>query len=320
VRPAAANPTGGSLTSYKDFLTVDAWDRPELDRVLKLAQTLKAEAHAGRVRTTHAGQTVALVFHKPSLRTRVSFEVAINQLGGRAVYLTDAEIGVGSREPVEDVARVLSGYVKGIVVRTFAHRLIEDLAKWATIPVINALTDLSHPCQILGDLLTALERGFALDGLAAAFIGDGNNVANSWIEAAARYRLDLRIACPEGYDPDASTLARARSAGAHVRVVREPAEAAEGAQVLYTDVWASMGQEAEREARAKAFRGYQVNADLLRRARGDAIVMHCLPAHRGDEITAEVMEGAHSVVFDEAENRLHVQRAILATLLPPTAA
>jgi ornithine carbamoyltransferase len=241
------------------------------------------------------------------------------QLGGGAITLTDAEIGINSREPVQDVARVMSGYVSGIVIRTFAHSLPADLARWGSVPVINALTDLSHPCQILGDLLTAYERGMSLDGLAVAFIGDGNNVANSWIEAAARFALDLRIACPEGYDPDAATLARARAAGARVSIVRSPREAADGAHVLYTDVWASMGQEKERAARARVFQGYQINAQIVGAARPDAIVMHCLPAHRGEEITDDVMESPQSVVFEEAENRLHIQRAILATAIPPSA-
>ncbi len=301
------------------FLTVDHWDRAQLERTLDLARTLKSEARARRYRTSHAGQTLGLIFHKPSLRTRVSFETAMYQLGGSAITLTDQEIGINSREPVQDVARVLSGYASAIVIRTFAHALPENLAKWASVPVINALTDLSHPCQILGDLLTAYERGMSLDGLRVAFIGDGNNVANSWIEAAARFPLDLRIACPEGYDPDAATLARARAAGARVTIVRAPHEAADGAHVLYTDVWASMGQEKEREARARAFARYQINASLLSAAHTDAIVMHCLPAHRGEEITDDVIEGRQSVVFEEAENRLHIQRAILATVMPPSA-
>lgn len=298
------------------FLRVDDWDRARLAAALHLAQTLKAEAHRGIARTSHAGQSVALVFHKPSLRTRVSFEVALTQLGARGIYLTDAEIGLHSREPVQDVARVLSRYVNAIVIRTFAHQTVVDLARWAGVPVINALTDVSHPCQILGDLLTAIEAGFALDGLVVAFIGDGNNVANSWIEASARFALDLRIACPQGDLPDAATLARARAAGAQVRVVHDPRDAVDGAHVLYTDVWASMGHEAEKAERAARFRGFTIDRALLARARPDAIVMHCLPAHRGEEITDEVIEGAQSVVFDEAENRLHVQRAVLSMLLP----
>lgn len=308
-----------AVATTPHFLCVDDWDRARLAEALNLAQTLKAEAHRGIVRTTHAGQSVALVFHKPSLRTRVSFEVALTQLGAKGIYLTDAEIGINSREPVQDVGRVLARYVDAVVIRTFAHQNVVDLARWSDVPVINALTDLSHPCQILGDLLTAVECGFALDGLSVAFIGDGNNVANSWIEASARFAIDLRIACPVGDQPDAATLERARAAGAAVRVVHDPREAAEGAQILYTDVWASMGQESEKAARAERFRGFVIDDELVKLAAADAVVMHCLPAHRGEEITDAVIEGPRSVVFPQAENRLHVQRAILALVMPHTA-
>ncbi len=314
------NRESASADTPSHFLCIDDWSRARLDDALALAATLKAEAKHGVRRATHAGQSVALVFHKPSLRTRVSFEVALAQLGARGIYLTDAEIGLHSREPVEDVARVLSRYVQAVVIRTFAQQTVDDLARCGSVPVINALTDLSHPCQILGDLFTAREAGFTLDGLAVAFIGDGNNVANSWIEASARFALDLRIACPVGDEPDPATLARARAAGAQVRVLHDPREAVEGAHVLYTDVWASMGQEAEKATRAARFAGFTIDETLVARARRDAIVMHCLPAHRGEEISAAVMEGARSVVFDEAENRLHVQRAVLALLLPATPA
>ncbi len=311
--------TAAAVATAPHFLCVDDWDRARLADALNLAQTLKAEAHRGVVRRSHAGQSVALVFHKPSLRTRVSFEVALAQLGAKGIYLTDGEIGINSREPVQDVGRVLARYVDAIVIRTFAHQNVVDLARWSSVPVINALTDLSHPCQILGDLLTVVESGFALDGLKVAFIGDGNNVANSWVEASARFALDLRIACPAGDQPDEATLARARAAGAAVRVVHDPREAADGAQVLYTDVWASMGQEAEKAARAQRFQGFTIDNALLGVAAPDAVVMHCLPAHRGEEITDEVMEGPQSVVFNQAENRLHVQRAVLAMVMAPTA-
>ena len=221
-----------------------------------------------------------------------------------------------SHNPTQDVARVLSGYVDGIMIRTFDHQLASDLARHATIPVVNGLTDWLHPCQILADLLTMKERGIDLDRAVVAFIGDGNNVANSWIEAATLFGLTIRISCPEGYDPDPSLIAKVKSRGpGRAVIVRSPAEAADGADVLYTDVWASMGQEAEREKRLPIFRSYQINGDLLRRAKKTAIVLHCLPAHRGEEITDEAIEGPQSAVFQEAENRLHVQKAVLYELM-----
>jgi ornithine carbamoyltransferase len=303
----------------RDLLSFDDLTRAQADRLFATAARLKADLRAGRAHQELEHRTLALIFHKPSLRTRLSFEVAMTQLGGSSIFITDREIGIGSREPVADVARVLSGYVDGVMIRTFEHDLAVGLAKHAGVPVINGLTDWLHPCQILADLFTLVERGFDLDAITVAYIGDGNNVANSWIEAAMLYGLEVRVACPEGYEPDPKLIARvARSGRGKAHVLRSPSEAAAGAHVLYTDVWASMGQEAEREKRLPVFRSYQVNAALLAKAAPTAVVMHCLPAHRGEEITDEVMEGRRSIVFPEAENRMHLQKAILFELLVGT--
>jgi len=303
----------------RDLVSFADLSRAQADRLFATALRLKADLRAGRRRQELAQRTLALIFHKPSLRTRVSFEVAMTQLGGTSLFITEKEIGMGSREPVQDVARVLSGYVDGIMIRTFDHQLAVDLARHAAIPVVNGLTDWLHPCQILADMLTMKERRIDLDRAVVAFIGDGNNVANSWIEAATLFGLTVRISCPEGYEPDPNLGAKVKAAGpGHVAIVRSPEEAAEGADVLYTDVWASMGQEAEREKRLPIFRRYQVNGDLLRRAKKSAIVLHCLPAHRGEEITNDAIEGPQSAVFQQAENRLHVQKAILFELMAPS--
>ncbi len=300
----------------RDLLSFADLTRAEADRLFAVAARLKADLRAGRKHVELAQKTMGLIFHKPSLRTRLSFEVAMTQLGGQSIFITDKEIGIGSREPVQDVARVLSGYVDGIMIRTFDHQLAVGLARHASIPVINGLTDWLHPCQILADLFTLKEKKLDLDKIVVAYIGDGNNVANSWIEAAGLYGLTIRIACPEGFDPDRNLIAQVESSGrGHVEIHRSADAAAEGADVLYTDVWASMGQEAERERRLPIFRPYQINAALLKRARKGAVVLHCLPAHRGEEITEDVMEGPQSAVFQEAENRLHLQKAILFELL-----
>jgi ornithine carbamoyltransferase len=245
----------------------------------------------------------------------MSFEVGATQLGGTAHFLSPRDVQLGRGEPIADTARVLSRYVHGIMIRTFAHADVELLAAHADIPVINGLTDLSHPCQVLADLLTMRQHLGEVRGKAVAWVGDGNNMANSWIEAAAHFDFPLRLACPEGYDPDAAFLAAARARGADVRLLRDPREAAEGADVVTTDVWASMGQEEEQARRALAFARYQVDAPLMARAAPQAIFLHCLPAHRGEEVTAEVIDGAQSAVWDEAENRLHVQKAIMAALM-----
>jgi ornithine carbamoyltransferase len=236
-------------------------------------------------------------------------------LGGHALYISDDEIKLGRREAVSDAARVISRYVDIIMIRTFAQQEVEELARWATVPVINGLTDLHHPCQVLGDILTVREKKGRVEDLKVVFLGDGNNLANSWIDAAAKLRFKLVLGLAKGYEPDAGILARARKDGADVAIVYDPREAVRDADVLYTDIWASMGAEAEAEARKQAMKHLQVNDDLLKVARKDVIVMHCLPAHRGDEITDSVMDGKHSVVFDEAENRMHMQRAIMVELL-----
>lgn len=265
------------------------------------------------------GKTLALLFEKPSLRTRVSFDVAMQQLGGHALYLSPAEVGLGEREPVADVARVLSRYVDAIAARTFKHETVEELARWADVPVINALSDGEHPCQALADLLTIYEKKDRWRGLVLAFVGDGNNVARSLMLGSAMVGMEFRIASPQGYCVSRALVDKAESlaaaSGAAVVCVESPQEAVRGADVVYTDVWASMGQEEEQVERRRAFSGYQVNAELLALASPDAIVMHDLPAHRGEEIADEVIEGPQSVVFDQAENRLHAQKAVLALIL-----
>ena len=266
-----------------------------------------------------AGKTLALLFEKPSLRTRVSFHVAMRQLGGDCIYLSPAEVGLGTREPVEDVARVLSRYVDCIAARTFAHETVEALARWSDVPVINALSEGEHPCQALADLLTVREKKGRLQGISVAFVGDGNNTARSLCLGAAMSGMEFRFAAPEGYDLPPGIVARAEAlaaaSGGSVTCLRDPREAATGAEVVYTDVWASMGREEESAARREAFQGYQVDAAMMSLAKPDAVFMHDLPAHRGEEVSAEVMEGPQSVVFDQAENRLHAQKAALALIL-----
>jgi ornithine carbamoyltransferase len=264
-----------------------------------------------------AGKSLAMVFQKASTRTRVSFEVGMARLGGHALFLSPADTQIGRGEPVRDTSRVLSRYADGIMIRTFSHLVAEEMAVAASVPVINGLTDDHHPCQVLADLMTAQERGFDLRRLRVAYVGDGNNVANSWVEAAHLIGFTLRVACPKGYEPSTRIRREAEATGkGDVRVLRDPVEAARNADILYTDVWTSMGQETERRKRLAAFRGYRIDSDLLRVAGKNAIVMHCLPAHRGEEITDEVIEGTRSAVFDQAENRLHAQMAILEKLIP----
>ncbi len=295
----------------RDFLALPDLSTEELLNVLARAGRLKR----GEERPTLAGKNLALVFRKSSTRTRVSFEVAMNQLQGHAVVISDRDSQLGRGEPLADTARVLSGYVDGIMIRTFAHSDVEELAHHASVPVINGLTDLLHPCQLLADLQTVQEEfGADLSGRTVAWIGDGNNMANSWINAAHRTGFDLRLACPEGYDPDAGILERARTS-VDVVLTRDPAEAVSGADVVTTDVWASMGQEEEVELRAQAFDGFCVDGALMERAHPDAIFLHCLPAHRGEEVTTQVIDGPRSRVFQEAENRLHAQKALLVELL-----
>ena len=298
-------------TSVRHFLAIPDFSGDELRRLMDLAESMRSGAYREK---PLAGKSLAMIFMKASTRTRVSFEVVAWQLGGHALFLSPRDIQLGRGEPVADTARVLSRYVDGIMIRTFAHAEIEELARHASVPIINGLTDLLHPCQILADLLTVRQHLGTWEGKRIAWIGDGNNMANSWLNAAYRLGFELRLACPEGYDPDPAILARAREA-APVTVTRDPREAAEGAHVVNTDVWASMGQEEEQAERERAFAGYTVDAALMARAADDAIFLHCLPAHRGEEVAAEVIDGPASRVWDEAENRLHVQKAIMAVLM-----
>jgi ornithine carbamoyltransferase len=299
----------------KDLLSVSNLASEDIQLLLRDAADIKA---GGRL-SLLSGKTLAVMFQKPSLRTRVSFELAMRQLGGEAIYLSPAEVGLGERESIPDVARVLSRYVDAIAARTFSHQTLETLAAHAAVPVINALSDLEHPCQALADLLTISEKKPDLAGLTLAFIGDGNNVANSLMLASVISGLNFRIASPPGYQIREEVLSLARGyameSGAEILLTEEPAEAATDADVIYTDVWTSMGQEAEAEERRRVFRRYQVNDELMSLAREDAILMHPLPAHRGEEVSPDVLDSPKSVVFDQAENRLHLQKALLATML-----
>jgi ornithine carbamoyltransferase len=297
--------------SYRDFLAIPDFSRAELLALFELAERMRVGTYT---RTPLAGKTLAMIFMKASTRTRVSFEVGTFQLGGHALFLSPRDVQLGRGEPIADTARVLSRYVDGIMIRTFAHQDVEELARYADVPVINGLTDLLHPCQILADILTIRQHLGGTDGRKVAWIGDGNNMANSWINAAYRLGFELTLACPEGYEPADHLLARARE-HTKVTVVRDPREAIEGAHVVNTDVWASMGQEDEQKKRERDFAGYTVSQSLMDRAAKDAIFLHCLPAHRGEEVTADVIDGPQSRVWDEAENRLHIQKAIMAVLM-----
>ncbi|MGH7463908.1 MAG: ornithine carbamoyltransferase [Longimicrobiales bacterium] len=296
----------------RDFLAVPDFETDELYDILALAHRLKSGAYREK---PLAGKTLAMIFEKSSTRTRVSFEVGTYQLGGHALFLSSRDIQLGRGEPIRDMARVLSRYVDGIMIRTFAHATLEELARFATVPIINGLTDLLHPCQIIADLMTIQENfGQDLRARKIAWVGDGNNMANSWLNAAFRFGFELRLACPEAYRPDPATLERARGT-ANIVVTSDPARAIAGADVVNTDVWTSMGQEEETQARMKAFVGYHVDAALMALALDHAIFLHCLPAHRGEEVADEVIEGPQSRVFDEAENRLHAQKAIMVRLM-----
>jgi ornithine carbamoyltransferase len=302
----------------RHFLSLWDYSAEEIRGFLEEALRQKRALREGNFRPTHRGRVLACIFHKPSLRTRVSFEVAMHQLGGSSLYITDREIRVGTREAPKDVARVLSRYVDAIMIRTFDQGLLEELAEWSSVPVINGLTDLLHPCQVLADLLTILEHRGDLEGLTVAFVGDGNNMARSWVNAAARLGFRFVLACPEGYGLSRDFLRpRLEENPEAYREVHDPIEAVREAQVIYTDVWTSMGQEEEAERRRRDFRNFQVNEALLEAAPGEAVVLHCLPAHRGEEITDVVMESPRALVFDQAENRLHAQRALLSRLVPP---
>lgn len=303
----------------KDLLKLADLSRQDIEEIFALARDLKARQRRGEVHHLLKGKTLGMIFQKSSTRTRVSFEVGMWQLGGMALFLSGQDLQLGRGEPIRDTARVLSRYLDGIMIRTYAQEDVEELARYASIPVINGLTDFAHPCQALTDLFTALEYKGRLAGLKLAFIGDGNNMAHSLLQGCAKVGMHIAVATPPAYRPNPEVVRQARetaaATGAQVDIVTDPLAAARDADVLYTDVWASMGQEQEQAVRAAAFHGYQINDAVLAVAKPDVIVMHCLPAHRGEEITDAVMEGPHSVVFDEAENRLHVQKAIMALLM-----
>ncbi len=299
----------------RDLLTILDLSREEIVTLLARARDLKALHQRGVEHTPLTGKILAMIFDKPSTRTRVSFEAGMAQLGGSSIYLPPGQTQMARNEPIPDTARVLSRYVDGVVVRTFAQETVEELARHASIPIINGLTDAHHPCQVLSDLMTMEERFGRLAGLKVAWVGDGNNMANSWITAAMHLDLCLYLACPPGYEPDAALMAQAKKLGRCINLGADPAWAVKDVHVINTDVWASMGQEDEAAARREVFKPYQVNAGLLKRALPEAIVLHCLPAHREEEITAEVLEGPQSAVWDQAENRLHFQKALLEWLL-----
>ena len=298
---------------FSDLISLADLETEDVTRILNLADDLKAKQRAGVQHRLLDGQTLVMIFEKPSLRTRLTFETGIFQLGGQAIFIEDK---LGRRESIPDVARNLERWVDGIVARTHSHEAVVELARYASIPVINALTDKLHPCQVLADAQTLREKRGTLSGQKVAFIGDGNNMFASWANLSTHFPIHLHLACPDGFDAeeDISAYAQAHTKGSF-RVTRNPAEAVKGADVVYTDVWTSMGQEEERDHRHKAFAGYQVNALLMAHAKPDALFMHCLPAHRGEEVADEVIEGKQSVVFDQAENRLHAQKAVMVLLM-----
>jgi ornithine carbamoyltransferase len=300
----------------RDFIELSSLSTAELDGLLRLGARLKAELKTGLEHPYLRGKTLAMIFQKPSLRTRLTFETRMAQLGGHAIYLAPQDIGIGERESVKDVARNLSRWVDLIMIRTFAHATCVELARESAVPVINGLTDLLHPCQLLADLMTLRERYGDLHKLKVAFVGDGFNLAQSWIEAAVLAHFELRLACPAGYEPEKIFVARLRRGEAGV-VTHDPVDAVKDADAVYTDTWTSMGQEREAAKRKRDFKDYQVNRALMKHAKRDAVVMHCLPAHRGEEITDEVIDGPQSVVLEQAENRLHAQKAVMVWLLRP---
>jgi ornithine carbamoyltransferase len=299
----------------RDFLDLSSISNAEGQALLSLASWLKSDLRNGLEHPYLRGKTLAMLFQKPSLRTRLTFETGMAQLGGHAIYLGPSEIGIGERESVKDVARNLSRWVDLIMIRTFAHQTCVEMAREASVPVINGLTDLLHPCQLLADLLTLQEHRGDLARLRVAFVGDGFNLAHSWVEAAELFGLELRLACPAGYEPDKSFAARIKRA--KVLMTNDPRQAVSCVDAVYTDTWTSMGQESEAARRRRDFKDFQVNRELMAHAKPGALVMHCLPAHRGEEITDEVLDGPASVVLDEAENRLHVQKAVMLWLVKP---
>lgn len=299
----------------KDFLALSDWSLEDLETIFTLTRELKEKQKEGTPHRLLEGQTLGMIFEKSSTRTRISFEVGMFQLGGHALFLHSGTTQMGRGEPIKDSARVMARYCDGIMIRTFSHQAVEEFAEHSYVPIINALTDYNHPCQVMADLFTVSEHKENYRDLTYCWIGDGNNMANSWMNAAAVFGFELRIATPKGYEPNPAYLKQAQAAGAKIIVTNDPRAAAEGVDVLNTDVWASMGQEEEQQKRLKAFSGFQINTELVSLAAKEAVVMHCLPAHRGEEITDAVIEGPQSIIFDEAENRLHVQKAIMATLM-----
>jgi ornithine carbamoyltransferase len=305
--------------SKKDLVSIEDITKADIEMILNLSDMIRTKHKNNELFVPLLGKSLAMIFRKPSTRTRVSFEIGMFQLGGAALYLSPNDIQLGRGETVADTAKVLSRYVNGIMIRTFAHSEVIELAENASVPVINGLTDFSHPCQIIADMLTIKDKKKALQGITVAYIGDGNNVCNSWMFGAPKMEMNLRVASPKGYEPIPEVIKKAEALAAisktQVVITNSPQDAAADADVIYTDVWTSMGQEAEAEKRLKVFEGYQINQALVKLAKKDCLVMHCLPAHRGEEITAGVIDGPNSVVFDEAENRLHAQKGILALLM-----
>lgn len=300
----------------KDLLSLYHLGQKDFDTIFYNATRLKEMLKSGIPHTPLRGKTLGMIFDKSSTRTRISFEVGMYQLGGVALFLATRDTQLGRGENIADTARVMSRYLNGIMIRTYTQESVEEFARHATIPVINGLTDLLHPCQILSDIFTIVEKKGAYEGIKVAYIGDGNNVANTWIEAATKLPFHLSLGCPQGFEPDSNILERGmKEALMDIKLHHDPVEAVVDADVVYTDVWASMGQEDEKEERKNMFKAYQVNKTLIDHARRDVVVMHCLPAHRGEEITDEVIDGPHSIVIDEAENRLHVQKAVLEILM-----
>lgn len=304
----------------KNLVSINDLSREEVTQILEIAEIIKLRHYSHEEQPLLKGKVLGMIFQKPSLRTRVSFEIGMIQLGGQAIYLGPGDIKLGEREATKDIARVLSRYVSGIMARTFSHEIILELAKHSSVPVINGLSNLLHPCQVLGDLLTIKEKKGRLSNLKLVYIGDGgNNVAHSLLFGSVKVGMDIVLAVPPGYEPkeEIVNLANedAKKIGSRIEIIQDPKEAIDGADIIYTDVWTSMGFEEESEIRKDVFKPYQINQDLVNKAKDDVIILHCLPAHRGEEITDEVIDGPHSVVIDQAENRLHVQKGILALLL-----
>jgi len=303
----------------KSLASLDHFTREEIEQILKTSGVLKLQLLRGQEHPVLKGKTLAMIFEKPSTRTRVSFEVGMWQLGGYALYLSSGDLQLGRGETIADTARTLSRYVNGIMARVFSHQTILDLIQHSKVPVINGLSDFSHPCQGLADLFTVYEKKGRLDGLKLAYVGDGNNVAHSLIDGCSKVGMNIVLACPKGYEPDSKVVAQgkkeARKNGSEVRVTDNPKEAVKGADIIYTDVWASMGKEKEHAERVKILKPYQVNSKLVKGAKEDYIFMHCLPAHRGEEVTDEVADSKNSVIFDQAENRLHTQKALMALIM-----